>query len=105
METTILTYDAARLAISACASLDDAKVIRDKSAALRHYHLQIKDPERAEWLGQIACRAVIRIGELSSQLEKAEVHGGKIRLPINGQSKQQVLAEAEGALTVPKING
>jgi hypothetical protein len=36
----------------------------------------------------------MRIGELSRELEKAEAHGGKIRLPTAGKSKEQTLAEA-----------
>jgi len=35
-----------------------------------------------------------RIGEISRELEKAEAHGGKIRLPNSGKPKSQTLKDA-----------
>jgi len=43
---------------------------------------------------EIRLGASIRIGELSRELEKAEAHGGKIRLPADGKSKDETLAAA-----------
>jgi hypothetical protein len=43
---------------------------------------------------EVKLRACIKIGELSRDLEKAESHGGKIRLPTDGKSKTEQLKEA-----------
>jgi len=92
---SLLTYDIARRAIADCVRLDDAKDMHDKAAALRHYALQKNDPERADWLGRIACRAVLRIGELSRELDKVEtIGGGRVGMPINGKPKVEVLRES-----------
>jgi hypothetical protein len=91
----LTTYDIARQAIATCVVIDDAKDIKDRAEALRQYALQKNDPERAEWLGQIACRAAIRIGEISGELEKVETAGpSTVRLPADGKPKRQTLADA-----------
>jgi hypothetical protein len=46
------------------------------------------------WLKAIVYRACQRIGELSGDLDKAEAHGGKIRLPDSRKPKKQALADA-----------
>src|SRR3954452_19083636 len=70
----LTTYDVARQAIATCVVIDDAKDIKDRAEALRQYALQKNDPERAEWLGQIACRAAIRIGEIRAAFDRVR-HG------------------------------
>jgi hypothetical protein len=91
----LLSYEIARQALADCAVIDDAKDVADRASALRHYALQKNDPERAEWLGKIACRAIIRIGELSRVLDKVETAGpSTVRFPINGKPKNEALAEA-----------
>lgn len=91
----LTTYETARQAIATCVVIDDAKEIKDRAEALRQYALQRNDPERADWLGQIACRAAIRIGEISKVLEKVETVGrSTVRLPINGKPKAETLADA-----------
>ena len=74
--------------------VDDAKAIKDKAAALEAYARQRKDVEMAAWVSEIKLRAVVRIGELSAELEKAQAHGGKICLPSAGKSKAEALAAA-----------
>jgi hypothetical protein len=91
----LLSYEAARQAIADCVLVDDAKDIKDRASALRHYALQKNDPQRAEWLGKIACRAAVRIGEISRVMEKAEYDKGHgTVIPINGKYKAETLAEA-----------
>jgi hypothetical protein len=91
----LTTYDVAKQAIATCVVIDDAKEIKDRAEALRQYALQKNDPERAEWLGQIACRAAIRIGEISRELEKVKTAGpSTVRLPNDGKPKRQTLADA-----------
>ena len=93
--TALLSYDVARRAIADCTHIDDAKEIKDRASALRHYALQMYDPERADWLGRIASRAAVRIGEISRVLDKAEPdHRHGAGLPINGKTKAESLAEA-----------
>jgi hypothetical protein len=48
---------------------------------------------------EIKLRACVKIGEISRELEKAQTihtewHGAEIRLPSDGKSKEQQLAEA-----------
>jgi hypothetical protein len=47
----------------------------------------------------------MRIGALSLELEKAESHGGKIRLPSGGKPKEQVLSEAGISTTAAGLAG
>jgi hypothetical protein len=42
------------------------------------------------------------MGELSKALEKTEAHGGAIRLPSGGKSKNEQLTEA-GVSTMPNL--
>jgi hypothetical protein len=44
-------------------------------------HVPRRDPDLAAWLGEIKCRACIRIGELSREMEKAEANGRGLQSP------------------------
>jgi hypothetical protein len=83
-----------RLAVEECRDLDEVADLRDKAAALAAYARQRDDKDLDVWMSEIRLRACMRIGELSRELEKAEAHGGTIRLPSGGKSKEQTLAEA-----------
>ena len=72
----LATYETARRAVATCARIDEAADIRDKADALAAYARQKDDPELSAWLGEIKCRASIRIGELSRELERAQGAGG-----------------------------
>ena len=64
-------YDAMRSAIVACHSVDEAKDIQDRAAALQAYARQSRDPELERWVAEIRLQARRRIGELSAVLESA----------------------------------
>jgi len=92
----LVRYEQARKALAECVRVDEAKSIRDKAAALEAYARQRDDKELEAWVAEIKCRAVIRCGELSKQLPKAEREGprGKFKLPAGGKSKTKQLADA-----------
>jgi hypothetical protein len=84
-----------RLSVEQCAQIDEAKEIRDKAEALAHYARQRDDKELDVWMSEIRLRAVIRIGELSRELEKVVTTGpSSVKIPSDGKPKEQVLAEA-----------
>lgn len=67
----LVRYEAMRLAIQQCATIDEAADMRDKAAALAAYARQRDDTEVAVWFSEIRLRATIRIGELVRELDKA----------------------------------
>lgn len=67
----LVRYDSARMALAEASSVDDAREIRDKAAALQAYARQRSDVEMEKWVAEIKLRAHVRIGELSAELEKA----------------------------------
>ena len=88
-------YDAARRALAECVKVDEAKDIRDRTAALLAYARQRDDTEMQVWVSEIHQRACIRIGQLSRELDASK--GGnnpQATLPAGGQSKSATLAEA-----------
>ncbi len=69
--TSLIRYDAARMALAECARIDDAADIRDKAAALAAYARQRDDNDMECWVREIHLRACVRIGELVRELDKA----------------------------------
>lgn len=67
----------ARNAVQAARTIDDAKGIADKAAALQQYARRAHDPEMENWVAEIRVRAKRRIGELSAVLEKAPCGPGR----------------------------
>jgi len=63
------TYNAARRAISQCASIDECKEWSDKAAALASYAKQAKDDQLEKMASRIRARATRRAGELLKQIE------------------------------------
>lgn len=97
--TQLVHYDQARIAVYQCVRVDEAASIRDAAAKLTAYARLRDDKEMEVWVREIQLRACIKIGELSRELEKAEVAGGRggqpeLRLPSSGKSKADALSEA-----------
>jgi len=94
--TSLIRYDAARMALAECARIDDAADIRDKAAALAAYARQRDDNDMECWVREIHLRACVRIGELVRELDTAD--GGRPCKNPSEQpeefSKQQALADA-----------
>jgi len=63
------TYNAAKRAISQCASIDECKEWSDKAAALASYAKQAKDDQLEKMASRIRARATRRAGELLKQIE------------------------------------
>jgi len=84
----LIRYDAARHALQVAHSVDEAKDIRDQSAALQAYARQRNDVDMERWVAEIKLRACVRIGEISSELEKAPRggKGGTRKLPNGGKN-------------------
>lgn len=88
-------YEAARAAVAECTRIDEAANIRDQAAALAAYARQRDDKDLEGWVAEIKLRAVVRIGELSRQLDKAppaKGHGAGI--PASGKTKAKALEDA-----------
>ena len=87
-------YDSAIRALAECVSVDEAKDIADKAAALAAYARQADDPELEAMARRIRLLAVRRMGEISAGLETRERARTDL-LPTGGkQTKSQVLADA-----------
>lgn len=63
------TYNAAKRAISQCASLDECKDWSDKAAALASYAKQAQDDQLEQMAKRIRARATRRAGELLKQVD------------------------------------
>jgi N6-adenosine-specific RNA methylase IME4 len=89
-------YEAMRMAVAECVRIDEASEIRDKAAALAAYARQRDDKEVENWIAEIKCRACVRIGRLSRELEKTP--GARTDLepvPASGnRSKEATLEDA-----------
>lgn len=94
--TSLIRYDAARMALAECARIDDAADIRDKAAALAAYARQRDDKDMECWAREIHLRACVRIGELVRELDAAQ--GERVDLTSSGQpeqvAKRQAIADA-----------
>ena len=94
--TSLIRYDAARMALAECARIDDAADIRDKAAALAAYARQRDDNDMECWVREIHLRACVRIGELVRELDTAQ--GERVDRTSCDQphevTKQQAIAEA-----------
>jgi hypothetical protein len=91
----LTNYEQARMALAACAKVDEAAVIKDKAAKLAAYARMRDDDEMSVWVSEIHLRACQRIGELSRELDRST--GGKnpkATLPSGGKSKAKALADA-----------
>jgi hypothetical protein len=84
---------ALRVAIRAAHSVDEAKDIRDKAAALEAYARQANDMELERQVHDIRVRAERRAGEISAQLPKAQGHRSDITSPAP-RAKSDVLEKA-----------
>jgi N6-adenosine-specific RNA methylase IME4 len=91
-------YEAMRMAVAECVRIDEASDIRDRAAALAAYARQRDDKEIEAWIAEIKCRACVRIGRLSRELDKASGsqpgHRGGNALPDSGKTKAETLEDA-----------
>lgn len=94
MSVQLIRYDAAKKALAAAATVDEAKDIADKALALQAYAKQAKDTELEKQAAKIRLRAKRRIGELSKALEVAPSGRAAVSLPNVGKSKSEALKEA-----------
>ncbi len=94
--TSLIRYDAARMALAECARIDDAADIRDKAAALAAYARQRDDNDMECWVREIHLRACVRIGELVRELDTAQGERTDLTSSQRGDevSKSQALADA-----------
>jgi hypothetical protein len=65
------SYEAAKTALTNCASIDECQTWADKAAALASYAKQSKDEELMKMATRIRDRAIRRAGELLKQIEPA----------------------------------
>ena len=65
-------YEAAKLAISQCAQLDECKDWSDKAQAMASYAKQVHDKEMQNMAMRIRLRAERRLGQLYDEFEKAQ---------------------------------
>jgi hypothetical protein len=93
----LVQYEEMRVAVAACARVDEAAAIRDKAEKLAAYARMRDDDEMEMWVAEIKLRATQRIGELSRDLDRAHKVGrgdGQLQLPSGGKLKAQALADA-----------
>ena len=91
MNAGLIKYEAARQAVIECASVDEAKDIRDKALALEAYAKQAKDEEMYQKFMEIRLRAERKAGELLKEMPKAKAGRpveliGTQEVPINNKT-------------------
>lgn len=91
---SLVQYEQMRVAVAACARIDEAAEMRDKAAALAAYARQRDDTELDVWMSEIRLRATIRIGELVRELDKAQGARTDIELRPSGGKKSEAIADA-----------
>lgn len=95
--TELVRYEAAKAALAECRRIDEAKDLRDRAEAMRHYARQARDVQLEIDAWEIRVRAERRLGEMiAAQKETIGLHrGGR---PKTGSAPEPVsvptLAEA-----------
>lgn len=87
----LVKYEAMKIAIAECHTMDEAKNIRDKSEALAVYAKQIQDRKAEIQFAEIRLRAERRFGEISKEIPKGSGRPSNSGQP--GQNKAHALAE------------
>jgi len=73
--------------LQACATVDEAKNIMDKTAALSAYARQVNDKDMECWLAEMKMRAMRRVGELTSEIKTTQ--GARNELSTSGGTKSK----------------
>lgn len=94
MTGSLANYEAMRLQVERCASIDEAAELRDQAAALSAYARQRDDAELQVWVQEIRLRASIRIGELVRDLETGTRQPAKLVPDVRKKFKLRAIAEA-----------
>lgn len=97
--TQLVRYEQARHALQVAVTVDEAKDIRDKAAALAAYARQKNDVEMERWVAEIKLRAITRIGEISRELEEAPGLRTDKPLASNGKRSKAETLKAAGIST------
>jgi len=87
-------YEAAKVALMECNSVDECKDWADKAAALASYARQSQDDEMEKTAMRIRARAVRRCGELLKEIEKAQGKRTDIQLSRDAPTKFQTRKDA-----------
>jgi len=85
----LVKYEAMKIAIAECHTMDESKNICDKSEALAVYAKQIKDRKTEIQFAEIRLRAERRFGEISRGLPK-DAGGQTETRPSWGQVNNQL---------------
>lgn len=72
MNSGLVRYEAARVALREARAVDEAKDIHDKAEAVRAYARQVNDTEMVSWASEIKLRAMRRMGELLKEGQRAK---------------------------------
>jgi N6-adenosine-specific RNA methylase IME4 len=93
----LIKYQTACTAIAECYQIDEVKDWADKAAALAVYAKQAKNEELIKQCLGIKNRAMIRLGELSRELERAQGERTDLIAPVRTsvqKPKKEVLAQS-----------
>ena len=92
MNSGLVKYEAARVALKEARRVDEAKDIHDKAEAVRAYARQVNDTEMVSWASEIKLRAMRRMGEL---LKGTVVHGGDRRSRLSNATLKPSLSPGQ----------
>lgn len=88
------TYEAAKLALATCESMDECKDWSDRAAALASYAKQAGDDELMKRAVRIRDRAIRRCGELLKQFDGRPENAKQSEDDLTLMSQRQAAAEA-----------
>jgi len=94
----LVKYEAMKIAIAECHTMDEAKNIRDKSEALAVYAKQIQDRKAEIQFAEIRLRAERRFGEISKEIPRSRINEHSAT-PPNGERQKVEVLESLGVST------
>ena len=93
MSKDLTQFDAARMALAIAKTLDEVKVIHDKSAAIREYARRAQDKQLLIDAAELQVRAERRLGEMLRETARAQGKRTDLNLVVDDDEVKPTLAD------------